>query len=61
MAMKSSALHADRALPQKVLLVFISLRCCVNPSAIVRLDGLGSLETCNDLIHNGTRNLTDSV
>jgi hypothetical protein len=43
----------DALYPQKYFLVLISLRDCANAGTIVRLEGLGKLKKCNDLI--GTR------
>jgi hypothetical protein len=45
MAARLSALSAGRALPQKYLLLLISDRGYVNPWAMVRLEGLGKLNT----------------
>jgi hypothetical protein len=44
MAMRLSALRASRPLPPGRFLVLISARGCVEPRAIVRLEGLGQLK-----------------
>jgi hypothetical protein len=44
MAVRLSALRADRPLPSGRFLVVISVRGCVDPRAIVRLEGLGQLK-----------------
>jgi hypothetical protein len=57
MAVKLSALHAGRPLPPGKFLVLISIRCSVDPRAILRLEGLGQLKKSNDPIGDGTRDL----
>jgi hypothetical protein len=44
MAVRLSALCAGRALPPGRFLVLISVRGCVDPRAIVQLEGLGQLK-----------------
>jgi hypothetical protein len=44
MAVRLSALHICRFLPPGKFLVLISVIVCVNPRAIVRLEGLGKLK-----------------
>jgi hypothetical protein len=44
MAVRLSASRADRPLPPGRSLVLISVRGCVEPRAIMRLEGLGQLK-----------------
>jgi hypothetical protein len=44
MAPRLSALHADHFSPPGKFLVLISVRCCVDPRAMVWLEGLGKLK-----------------
>jgi hypothetical protein len=44
MAVRLSALRAGRPLPPGRFLVLISVRCWIDPRAIVRLEGLGQLK-----------------
>jgi hypothetical protein len=44
MAVRLSVSHAGCSLPPGRFLVLISVRGCVDPRAIVRLEGLGQLE-----------------
>jgi hypothetical protein len=57
MAVRLSALRACRHLPPGRFLVLISVRGCVDPMVIVRLEGLDQLKTSNDLIGARTRDL----
>jgi hypothetical protein len=57
MAVRLSALHAGRPLPPGIFLVLISVKGCVDPRAIMQLEGLGQLKKSNDLIGNRTRDL----
>jgi hypothetical protein len=52
-----SALRIGRPLPPGRFLVLISVRDCVDPRTIVRLEGLGKLKKYNDLIENRTHDL----
>jgi hypothetical protein len=52
MAVRLLALYAGRPLPPGRSLVLISVRGCVDPRAIVRLEGLAQFEKYNDLIGN---------
>jgi hypothetical protein len=47
MAARLSALRAGPFLPPGRFLVFISVRGCVDPRSIVRLEGLGDLPACS--------------
>jgi hypothetical protein len=51
-----SNLHTSCPLPSGRFLIIISVRRCVNPRAIERLEGLGELIS-NDLIRNQICNL----
>jgi hypothetical protein len=57
MAVRLSAILAGRSLPQGKFLVLISVTGCVDPRAIVRLEGLGQLRKSNDFIGTRTRDL----
>jgi hypothetical protein len=57
MAVRLSALRADRSLPPGIFLVLISVRGWVDLMAIVGLEGLGKLKKSNYLIWNRTRDL----
>jgi hypothetical protein len=57
MAVRSSALSANRPLPPGKYLVLISARDWVDSRAILRMEGLGQLKNSNDLIWNRTRDL----
>jgi hypothetical protein len=50
MAMKFSALGAGHPLPTGRFLVLIFIRGCVEPRAMVRLEGFVHLKKSNDLI-----------
>jgi hypothetical protein len=59
MAVKLLALHPGRSLTPGRSLVLISVRGCVDPRAIVRVEGLGQLKKkSNDLIGIRTRDLS---
>jgi hypothetical protein len=49
MAVRLSALRVSRALLPRNIYVLISVRDCVNPGAIVRLEGLCKLKKFNDI------------
>jgi hypothetical protein len=57
MAVKLSALRAGSPLPPEIFLVLISVRGRVDPSAILRLEGLGKLKKKIHLIGTRTRDL----
>jgi hypothetical protein len=57
MAVRLSALRAGHPLPPGRFLVLIVVRGRVNPTAIVRLEGLGKLNKSSELIRNRTRDL----
>jgi hypothetical protein len=58
MAVRLSALRADRPLTPERFLAFISVRGWVDPRALLRLEGLGKLKKSNDLIGTLTRDLS---
>jgi hypothetical protein len=58
MGVRLSALNAGNPLPTRRFLVLISVTDWGDPSAVVRLEGLGSTEKSNDLIANRTRDLS---
>jgi hypothetical protein len=57
MAIKLSAVRSGRPLPQERFLVLICVRGCVDPRAIVRLEGLDQLKKSRNLIGIRSRNL----
>jgi hypothetical protein len=57
MGVRLSALRAGRPLPARKFLVLVYVRGRVDPTAIVRLEGLGQLKRSNDLIGKRTRDL----
>jgi hypothetical protein len=59
MTVRLSALRAGRALPQKYLLVLISVKSWVHPRTIELLEGLGKLRKFIHLIGSRTRDFLD--
>jgi hypothetical protein len=57
MAVRLSALRAGRALPAEISYGTHFCWRMSKPRAMVRLEGLGKLKKCNDLIENRTRGL----
>jgi hypothetical protein len=57
MAVKLLTLRAGSPLPPGIFLVLISVVGCVDPRAVMRLEGLGQLKKSNDLIENRTSDL----
>jgi hypothetical protein len=57
MAVSLSPLRTSCALPQKHLMVHISVRILVNPRAVLRLEGLDKLRKFSDFIETQTHDL----
>jgi hypothetical protein len=57
MAVRLPASRSGRSLPPRRFVVLISVRSWVDPRTILRLQALGQLKKCNDLIGTRTQDL----